>query len=72
MHPSVSRCYSSRPSWLGPHNRKLRPWRKKTAKKIPAKKTAILVKNPRPAKKPREPRQLVYLYLRQENQSQSL
>ena len=35
---------------------------KKPAKKIPAKKIpAILVKNPRPANKTRDPRQLVYL-----------
>ena len=56
MHPSVSRCYTSRPPpWLGPHNRKLRPLsagkgfktrEKKPAKKIPAKKPAILVKTP--------------------------
>ena len=38
--------------WLGPHNRKLRPGRKNPRKKIPAKKPAILVKNPRPATKP--------------------
>ena len=62
----MSRCYTSRPPWLGADNRKLRPGRKKPAKKIPAKKPAILVKNPRqnprPAKKTRDPRQLVYLF----------
>ena len=38
IHPSVTRCYTSRPpTWLGSHNRKLRPGRKNPRKKYPRK-----------------------------------